>query len=123
MSSRTYQASDFPLQPLDASGQVLTVGDFTKIIAVPDVAFHGFDEVARARYTAMKNRVLPIAEFDESGYVVFALYYTLHADLLGKTGEPAGVDSFQTHDFCFDPRDLELVQASPVPAGVSASRV
>ena len=123
MSSRTYQASDFPLQPLDALGHSLSVGDFAKVVAIPDVAFHGFDEIARARYTAMKSRVLPIAEFDESGYAVFALWYKSPADLIGNTGEPSGIVAFETHDFCFDPRDLELVQASLGNASVAASHI
>ena len=116
--SRTYQKSDFPLKPVDAHGRPLSVGDLAKIIAIPDVGFHGFDDIARARYTAMMDRTLPITEFDESGYAVFALWYKTPDDVLGNVGEPSGVSSFATHDFCFDPRDLEL--GTP---GVVAGRV
>jgi hypothetical protein len=120
MNSRTYQTSDFPLRPVVALGQALAVGDLAKVIGIPDVMFHGFDEIARARYTAMMHRVLPIAEFDANGYAIFALFYQTPADLLGSTEEPAGLDCFETHDFCFDPRDLERV---PATLGPASSRV
>jgi hypothetical protein len=106
---REYQISDFPLKPFDRNGHALAVGDHVKIIDTPDVTFHGFDATARARYSALHGKVMRIAEFDESGYAVFALWYEASGDSEGRVDEPRGVGLVETHDFCFDPRDLEHV--------------
>ena len=50
-----------------------------------------------------------INEFDESGYAVFTLWYGARKEVEGRTDEPINVNRFQTHGFCFDPRDLERI--------------
>ena len=105
--SRDYQLSEFPLQRFDCHGDLLSAGELAKIVALPDINFHGFDELARKRYTALKDRVLPISEYDENGYAHFLLWYLSATDLLGTSAEPVGVDQFETHEFYFDARDLE----------------
>lgn len=104
--TRSYQRSDFPLTPFDANGVELSVGDLVDVAAAPDVAFHGFNAVARTRYANLLGRALPITEFDENGYAVFRLWYRAKSDVTGSLAEPSGVSCFETHGFCFDPRDL-----------------
>ncbi|GMV30967.1 MAG: hypothetical protein AMXMBFR59_30920 [Rhodanobacteraceae bacterium] len=107
--SRKYVQSDFPLKPADRWGRVVAAGDEVRISAIPDTDFHGFDDIGRARYTALKDRVLPVTALEENGYAVFFLWYLSSVDLIGNIGEPTGIDAHETHEFYFDPRDLEFV--------------
>lgn len=104
---RDYQKSDFPLSPVDCKGQKLVVGDEVRIIEIPDIRFHGFDAIARARYAALHGKIMRISEFDESGYAVFALWYAATDEVEGRADEPTNVSRLEWHGFCFDPRDLE----------------
>ncbi len=107
--TRVYEISDFPLEPVDHLGRSSSVGDEAKIIEIPDTGFHGFDAIARKRYAALKDRILPITEFDESGHAVFWIWYTATSDVIGSTDDPASTGARRSHGFCFDPRDLERV--------------
>lgn len=85
------------------------VGDDVRIVEIPDIKFHGFGAMARKRYAALHGKIMRISEFDESGYAVFNLWYAATKDVEGRTDEPIKVSRFETHGFCFDPRDLERV--------------
>ena len=70
--AETTMTGNPPLQPLDADGRAMEVGNQVVIICIPHWLTHDLPAEDQASLKTFEGEMLPIHEIDVSGYVWFS---------------------------------------------------